>query len=145
MTPYFLPEERIVTALALAAMRGVEVDIVIPRQSNQPLVDRATRANVGPLLQAGCRIWRGPPPFEHSKLMVVDDNWALIGSANWDMRSFRLNFEMNVEVTHDALAKTLATHIEARFGDRLTAAELARRPLPTRLLDAAIRLLLPYL
>ena len=145
MTPYFLPDDRIVTALCLAAMRGVRVDIVIPRRSNHRLVDFATRANVGPLLQAGCHIWRGPPPFEHSKLMVVDETWTLVGSANWDMRSFRLNFEMNLELTQDALAQALTRHIDERTGDRLTAAELARRPLPVRLMDAAVRLMLPYL
>ena len=97
MTPYFLPDERLVTSLTLAAMRGITVDIVIPRRSNQRLVDWATPANIGPLLQEGCRIWFNPPPFDHSKLMVVDSEWCLIGSANWDMRSFRLNFELGVE------------------------------------------------
>ena len=75
-------------------MRGVAVDIVVPAKSNHPLVDWATRANIGPLLDNGVRIWRCPPPFHHSKLMVVDDEWCLIGSSNWDIRSFRLNFEL---------------------------------------------------
>lgn len=145
MTPYFLPEERILTALALAAMRGVEVDIVIPARSNQVLVDLATPANIVPLLHAGCRIWRNPPPFEHSKLMVVDGAWLLVGSANWDMRSFRLNFELDLEITHAGLAATLADYIRTRYRDRITAAELAGRSLPIRLRDAAMRLLLPYL
>ncbi len=145
MTPYFLPDERIVSALALAALRGVAVDVVIPRQSNQVLVDMATRANIGPLLHAGCHIWRGPPPFEHSKLMVVDGEWSLIGSANWDMRSFRLNFELDLAVADPALAETLAGHIAARRQDRVTAAELAARSRPGRVRDAAVRLLLPYL
>lgn len=145
MTPYFLPDERIVTALTLAALRGVEVDVVIPRRSNQPLVDAATRPNITPLIHAGCRIWHNPPPFEHSKLMVVDSAWALVGSTNWDMRSFRLNFELNLEVTQGDLATTLSAYIAEKCADRVTAAELVRRWLPVRLRDAAVRLLLPYL
>ena len=145
LTPYFLPDERIVTALGLAAQRGVVVDVVIPRKSNQRLVDWATRANVGPLLVDGVRIWRNPPPFEHSKLMVVDGLWCLVGSANWDMRSFRLNFELTMEIYDEALAATLEGVIDSRKGDRLTSEFLAARTLPVRLWDAAMRLLLPYL
>ena len=145
MTPYFLPDERMVTALSLAAMRGVEVDVVIPERSNHVLVDCATRANIGPLIHAGCRLWRNPPPFEHSKVMIVDDCWTLVGSANWDMRSFRLNFELVLEVTQGNLAQTLAAHIQERRGSRITAADLARRGSLGRLRDAALRLLLPYL
>ena len=145
MTPYFLPDERVVTALSLAAMRGVEVDVVVPSRSNELFVDPAMRANIGPLLQAGCRVWRNPPPFEHSKIMVVDECWALIGSANWDMRSFRLNFELDLQVTGGGLARTLAEYVAARSKDRLGSAELAQRHFPGRLRDAACRLLLPYL
>jgi cardiolipin synthase A/B len=96
MTPYFLPDERMVTALSLAAMRGVTVDIVLPEISDHTLVDWALQANSGPLLTDGVHIWRNPPPFNHSKLMVVDDAWCLIGSSNWDIRSFRLNFELSM-------------------------------------------------
>ena len=145
MTPYFLPDERLVTALALAAMRGIAVDVVIPERSNHRVVDWATRANVGPLLDAGVRIWRNPPPFDHSKIMVIDGSWCLIGSANWDMRSLRLNFELNVEVYQSDIAETLCTLMHAKRGTRLTTEELNRRRAPIRLLDAGFRLLLPYL
>ena len=145
MTPYLLPDERLITALALAAMRGVAVDIVVPAHSNHRVVDWAMRANIGPVLQAGVRVWRNPPPFDHSKIMVVDGTWCLIGSANWDMRSLRLNFELNVEIYHDALAERLCALMHANRGTPLTLAELDRRMLPVRLLDAAFRLLLPYL
>ena len=80
-TPYFLPDERLVTALVLASMRGVQVDIVLPLRNNHIVVDWALHAGVAPLLRQGCRIWRTRPPFDHSKLMVVDDEWCLIGSA----------------------------------------------------------------
>ena len=145
LTPYFLPAEPLIIALSLAAMRGVAVDIVIPDRSNHRLIDWATRAHVGPLLAAGCRIWRGPPPFDHSKLMVVDDAWCLVGSSNWDTRSLRLNFELNLEVYHADLARRAAAQIDARRGAALTEDDLARRALPARLRDAAVRLAMPYL
>lgn len=144
-TPYFLPDERLTTALAMAAMRGVKVDIILPRQSNHRMVDWATRANIAPLLHEGCRVWLNPPPFDHTKLMVVDGQWSLIGSANWDMRSFRLNFELVVEAYDTALAERLTTIMHANKGLRMTMGDLLARRLPTRLRDAGVRLMLPYL
>jgi cardiolipin synthase len=145
MTPYFLPDERLITALSLAAMRRVAVDLVIPRQSNHSLVDWAARTNSAPLLADGVRIWRSPPPFHHDKIMVVDGEWCLIGSCNWDIRSFRLNFELCMEVYDRDLATTLTTLMERTRGSELTQAELDARSLPTRIRDAAARLMLPYL
>ncbi len=104
MTPYFLPDDRIITALALAAMRGVAVDLVLPDAAitRRRLGDaRAHRAAAG----AGCRVWPHPPPFDHSKLLTVDGIWCFVGSANWDMRSFRLNFEIDLEVYHADLVR----------------------------------------
>ena len=144
-TPYFLPNELITNALALAAARGVAVDIVIPRRTDHRLVDFAARAHVGPLLESGVRIWLDEPPFDHSKALVIDRQWSLIGSANWDSRSFRLNFELNVEVYDTRLAERLDDFIQTKMETRLTPADLDARPLPIRLRDAAVRLLLPYL
>jgi cardiolipin synthase A/B len=145
MTPYFLPDERLITALAMAAMRGVAVDIVIPEKSDHRMVDWATCANIGPLLRDGCRIWRCPPPFRHSKIMVVDGEWCLIGSSNWDMRSFRLNFELCMEVYDRSLAAALTKLMEESRGKRLEPATLDARSLPVQLRDAGTRLMLPYL
>jgi len=145
MTPYFLPDDRLITALTLAAMRGVEVDIIIPERSDHRFVDWATRPNIGPLLKDGARIWLTPPPFRHSKLMVVDGEWCLIGSSNWDMRSFRLNFELCVEVYDRALAGALSEKMRRWRGAALTQADLDRRSLPVQLRDAGARLLLPYI
>jgi cardiolipin synthase A/B len=145
MTPYFLPDDRIITALALAAMRGVGVDIVLPEHSNHPSVDWAMRAHIGPLLTAGCRVWTHRPPFDHSKLMTVDGIWCLVGSANWDMRSFRLNFEINLEVYHSVIVEQVSAKIAANQTARLLQADLDRRSLPSRLRDNAAHLMLPYL
>ena len=145
MTPYFLPDERLTTALALAAMRGVAVDVVIPERSDHRFVDWATHANVGPLLAEGVRVWRCPPPFRHSKILVVDGEWCPVGSCNWDIRSFRLNFELCLEVHDRGLAGQLAALMLACRGSALTQAALDRRPAPVRLRDSAVRLMLPYL
>jgi cardiolipin synthase len=145
MTPYFLPDDRLITALALASLRGVDVSLVVPAHSNKPVVDWATRSQVEPLLSAGCRIWQNPPPFDHSKLMTVDGAWCLVGSANWDMRSFRLNFELNLEAYDPALAGRIDALIAAKQHIPLSAAQLSARPFPVRLLDNGVRLLLPYL
>ena len=145
MTPYFLPDERLATTLALASMRGVAVDVVIPEKSDHRFVDWATRANMGPMLTDGVRIWRCPPPFRHSKIMVVDGEWCMVGSCNWDMRSFRLNFELCLELYDQGLAATLSDLMTQSRGSALTQAELDSRSTPGRLRDAAVRLMLPYL
>jgi cardiolipin synthase A/B len=145
ITPYFLPDDRLITALTLAAMRGVAVDLVIPGKSDHMLVDWATRANIDPLLAEGVRIWRSPPPFHHSKMMIVDNEWCLIGSTNWDMRSFRLNFELCMEVYDRELAANLTALMASLKVAELTRAELDARGFIARLRDAAARLMLPYL
>lgn len=143
VTPYFLPPDPLAMALGLAALRGVQVDLVLPENSNHVILDWARRIPLRPLIEAGCRIWLTPAPFDHSKLMVVDESWSLIGSANWDTRSFRLNFELNVEMHDRALAARLAEIAPA--ARCLTLAELDADPLPARLRNAAARLLQPYL
>lgn len=145
MTPYFLPDERIITALALASMRGVEVDVVLPVSSNHPTLDWGARAHIGPLLAAQCRVWTHEAPFDHSKIMTVDGRWALVGSANWDMRSFRLNFELNIEIYHSALVLQLEQFIAHKQESRLSAEAVQRLSLPTLLRNSAARLMLPYL
>ena len=77
MTPYFLPDERLLTVLAMSAMRGVTIDLVLPKESNHRAIDWARTPNNIPLLDAGVRIWLSEPPFNHSKLMVVDEKWVV--------------------------------------------------------------------
>jgi cardiolipin synthase len=145
ITPYFLPDERLIAALELAAMRGVDVDVVIPENSDHLVMDWAVMAHIAPLLVAGARIWRAPQPFEHSKLMTIDGGWSLIGSANWDQRSLRLNFEINMEIYDHDFSAMLSEKIAARQGDEVTLKALYSRSMPVRLRDRAVRLLLPYL
>jgi cardiolipin synthase len=147
LTPYFLPDNALVTALNLASLRGVRVDIILPGKSNLPYVHWASRAMWWQVLERGCRIWLTPPPFDHSKLMIVDRHWVLLGSANWDARSLRLNFELNVECYNRDLAHDLAAVIEKKLrGARVvTLAEVDARTIPGKLRDAAARLFSPYL
>lgn len=145
MTPYFLPEDRLITALSLAALRGVDVRLVIPTHSNRRMVDWATRSHIAPLLVAGCRIWENPPPFEHSKLMTIDGAWSLVGSANWDMRSFRLNFELNIETYDAGLAQRIDALITSKQRTPVTEASLDARSFLAELIGNGARLMLPYL
>ena len=147
VTPYFLPEEVLLTTLEITALRGVAVDIVLPARSNLPLLDWAMRPQLGRLMRAGCRVHLSPSPFDHSKLFLVDDAWSLIGSTNWDARSLRLNFEYNLEC-HDAqLVQQLDTLVRQRIGQAqaLDAAALERQPLASQLRDRLAGLLSPYL
>ena len=147
MTPYFLPDDAVCQALDVAAMRGVEVDIVLPEQNNLALVGWASTALLWQVLGKGCNVWMSPPPFEHTKLMVVDGSWALFGSGNWDDRSMRLNFEFNVETYDRAVAGQIDRHIAdviARSRPK-TLAEVDDRSLPVRLRDGIARLFSPYL
>jgi cardiolipin synthase len=147
LTPYFLPDNALITALNLAALRGVRVDIILPSKNNLPFVQWASRALWWQVLERGCRLWLTPPPFDHSKLMVVDGHWVLLGSANWDARSLRLNFELNVECYSRAFAQEMDNVIAKKMSAarEVTLAEVDARSLPAKLRDAFARLFSPYL
>jgi cardiolipin synthase len=147
LTPYFLPDNALVTALNLAVLRGVRVDIVLPAKNNLPFVHWASRAMWWQVLERGCHIWLTPPPFDHSKLMIVDGHWVLSGSANWDARSLRLNFELNVECYGREFAHEMASVLGKKLhrAHEVTLAEVDGRALPAKLRDAAARLFSPFL
>jgi cardiolipin synthase len=147
VTPYFLPDSSLITSLCVAAMRGVSVDIVLPEKNNLTLVQWASMAVVGELVERGCRVWFSPPPFDHTKLMLVDELWSLIGSTNWDPRSLRLNFEFNVECYDAALAKRLGDFAQKKIDASrgLSLADIHGRNLAVKLRDGVARLASPYL
>lgn len=147
VTPYFLPDQATIAALGVAALRGVAVDIVLPERVNIPFVKWAASAQLWQVLRPGCRVYYTPLPFDHTKLMLVDSEWVLLGSSNWDPRSLRLNFELDVECHDPQLAAQLETIVESRIrgGRRITLDEMdARRPL-TKIRDGLARLFSPYL
>ncbi len=147
MTPYFLPDAALIGALNTCALRGVEVDILVPAKNNLRLVAWASMAQMWQVLEWGCRVWLTPPPFDHSKLLVVDRAWSLVGSANWDPRSLRLNFELGLECYDADLAMALSNMIDQKRDQSrsLTLDEVNRRRLPVKLRDGMARLFSPYL
>jgi len=124
VTPYFLPDDPLLAALAVAAKRGLEVDLILPANGNLRIMNWAMEHGLDNAHLDGVRIWRSGLPFDHSKLFVVDRCWSFIGSVNWDARSLRLNFEMNVEIYDEALAEEL----EAMAAERIDSASPWRRP-----------------
>lgn len=147
VTPYFLPEATLAAALNTASIRGVTVDIVLPEHSNLPFVHWAMMGQIRQVLTYDCRVWLTPKPFDHAKLMVVDDAWVFVGSSNWDPRSLRLNFEFNLECFDRTLAQDLSARVDARIrrAHPLTRGDVDERPLPERLRDGIARLGMPYL
>jgi cardiolipin synthase len=139
LTPYFLPDPGLI--------RGVEVRIVLPAHVNIVPVQWAAAAQLWQVLRPGCRVFLSPKPFDHSKLMVVDRHWALFGSTNWDPRSLRLNFELDVELYCATCASALDDHAQARIAEsrEVSLAELDGRPLGMKVRDGLARLLSPYL
>ncbi len=147
MTPYLVPPPALLSALQAAALRGVDVCILLPQRSDQAWMDGATRHLLWQLLLNQVQVrWR-PPPFAHSKLLIVDDYYLHFGSANMDTRSLRLNFEAVVEVYGRELAATLARHFETERARSRAASidQLNRRSLAARLRDAFCWLFTPYL
>jgi cardiolipin synthase len=147
LTPYFLPNASLIQALNVAAMRGVNVEIYLPSTNNIAVVQWAATAQLWQLLEKGCHIYYTSPPFDHTKLMIVDGIWSLIGSMNWDPRSLRLNFEFNVECYNEQLAQSLNEIVDkkVRTAREVTLDEINRRGFPVRLRDGLARLLTPYL
>ena len=147
MTPYFLPPRELSNALISAALRGVDVRVILPAVNNLPYVHRASRHIQPDLIRKGVRIFFQPPPFAHTKLLLVDKYYALIGSANLDPRSLFLNFELNMEVfdtvfhacMHEYFLDVLSRSTEA------TAEYYTHRHMPCRLFDAAFWIFSPYL
>jgi cardiolipin synthase len=147
MTPYFVPPRELIPPLQAAALAGVDVAVILPARNNLPYVHRATRHMLWELLQRDVHVYYQPSPFVHSKLFYVDDYYAQIGSANFDARSLRLNFELNVEIFDRATVTELARHFEAvrARSVRVTLADVDSRPLVTKAVDGMAWLFSPYL
>jgi cardiolipin synthase len=147
MTPYFLPSREIISELQVAALRGVEVEIILPSKNNLPFVHWATRNMLWEVLQRGARVFFQPPPFVHSKLFIVDGHYAQIGSANLDPRSLRLNFELVLEIYDKETAGYLEAHVKEcrKRSKETTLEEMDSRPIPVRIRDATAWLFSPYL
>ncbi|MEM9302613.1 MAG: phospholipase D-like domain-containing protein [Pseudomonadota bacterium] len=147
MSPYFLPTADLVSAMATAALAGVRVTVILPSDNNLPFVQWAMQAVIPRLQAQGIRFWVQPPPFSHAKLFLVDEEYALVGSANIDARSLRLNYEIGLEIHDAACTGQLVEYFDrARAsGYEIKRETLANRRLPWRVRDGAAWLMSPYL
>ncbi len=147
VTPYFVPTTPVVSAIVMAALRGVEVNVILPGKLDLPYMRWVADAYLWQLLEHGVRVYRRKPPFVHSKLIVVDDRATLLGSSNMDPRSFRLNFEFNVEVYDSVMSAQLANWLSGLVAesDEVTLSDIDGRPGHVRFRDGLVKLLSPYL
>ncbi|MEY3219645.1 MAG: hypothetical protein RIT27_1002 [Pseudomonadota bacterium] len=116
-TPYFVPDSTMLLALEAAAYRGVEVTILVPAELDMPLTLWAGRSYYRDLLLSGVDIYEYQAGMMHSKVVIVDDTWGMVGSANMDIRSFRLNFETSVFLYNQDLAKQLEDNFQTMLQD----------------------------
>ncbi|HEY2255054.1 MAG TPA: cardiolipin synthase [Variovorax sp.] len=144
-TPYFVPGEPALMALTGAALRGVDVRLLVPRRSDSLIVSAAARSYYDELIAAGVKVWEYKARMLHSKTLVVDDNCAIVGTANFDNRSFRLNFEVCAVVYGSTLAEPLVAQFEADLQNASPVHTDRHQPFLRRLGDSFARLFSPLL
>ncbi len=144
-TPYFVPDESVTDALRIAALSGVDVRIMIPCKPDHPFVYWATLSFVGDLLDAGVRAYTYDDGFIHAKTIVIDGKAGSVGSANWDVRSFRLNFEANAFFYDAAVGAALAKAFEEDLAvsTEITPENYRARPRRVRFKESVSRLFSP--
>jgi len=147
MSPYFIPDGAILGLLRTASRSGVRVRLLLPRRTDHRFMAWAARAYLAELVDCGVEVWEVSQDFVHAKLAVVDGHWVMFGSANLDNRSFRLNFEFNVEAWSPDLARKVLTYMNRYQGRarRLTRKILRREPVGVRLRNQAVKLFSPFL
>lgn len=146
-TPYFVPDDATLTALVSAAMRGVDVRLLLPRQGDSLVVTAAARSYYDTILAAGVRVYEYLPTMIHAKTMVVDEDVAIIGTANLDNRSFRLNFEIALAIYSPDKARDLAEQFreDVKSAKEIRAHSRDKLPLRWRAAEAGARVLSPLL
>ncbi len=146
-TPYFIPDVSFFDAIQIAALSGIDVRIMIPNKPDHPFVYWATYSYVGQLLKAGARVYHYDKGFIHAKMIVVDDEVASVGTANIDVRSFNLNFEVNAFIYDRYLAHNLAEIFETDIFDstELTIETYDSRSNVVKFKESISRLLSPIL
>lgn len=146
-TPYFFPPEGMLDALHAAAIRGVDVRVMISEKSDIPIVQKASRSFIKDLLKSGVKVYFYNKGFMHSKLMIFDDSLTLIGSANFDARSFEQNFEVEAfiydsDVTNEAIDIFVE---DQRNSEQQYLREWIKRPVTKRFIESLLRLFAPLL
>ena len=144
-TPYFVPGEAAIMALTSAALAGLDVRLLVPKRSDSVLTTLAARSYFDTLVEAGVKVHEYGPRMLHTKALLIDDHMVLVGSANFDHRSFRLNFEVSMLLDGEELAAELEQHLEGEFENAPEVRAGSKRPLRHRLPEALARLLSPLL
>jgi cardiolipin synthase A/B len=141
-TPYFIPDVSVMTALRIAALSGVDVRIMIPSKADQPFVHWASLSNVGELLEAGVRAFGYNDGFLHAKTVTIDDYVTSVGTANWDLRSFKWNFETNAVIYDRGFGEKYRRIFEddMRHCTEITKESYAARSRATRFKESTCRL-----
>ncbi len=146
-SPYFIPDEDILTALKVAALSGLDVRLLIPKHPDKKIVYYASRSYFPELLDAGVKVYEYEKGFLHCKIIIVDYELASIGTANMDMRSFHLNFEVNAFLYRTGSTQTLVNEylIDIDNSKAIVKEEFSRRPFYKKLFESTARLLSPLL
>lgn len=144
-TPYFVPTEAALFALTSAALRGVDVRLLVPRLSDSRLVTAAARSYFDELMRAGVRIWEYTSRMLHSKTMVIDEGFAMVGTANFDARSFRLNFEVCAAIYSLDMNREMARQFETDLSASEPVHQERKLRFFDKLFEASARLLSPIL
>lgn len=147
VTPYFVPTPDLLRGLRCAALRGVDVRIILPAKNNHFYAGWASHAYYEGLLQAGVRLFHRTHPFLHAKALLVDSRLSIIGTANWDVRSLRLNYETSMMLYDPAFADTLKQVIleDLSASEEITLTAWRERPAWHRFIENACNLLSPVL
>ena len=146
-TPYFLPNESIMNAIQSAALSGVEVKLMIPYRSDEKMSYEASMSYMGSILKAGVEVYQYTKGFIHSKTLVIDDEIAIIGSANIDLRSFEQNFEVSAFIYNEQHSKHLKELFmsDMKVSKKLSYFKWSNRPRHRKIIQALARLLSPIL
>lgn len=146
-TPYFIPDKSLLDALRVACLSGVEVNIMIPDKPDHPFVYWATISHIGELLPVGANVYIYSNGFIHSKTLVVDEEISSVGTANIDVRSFRLNFEVNAFLYDENISKELTAIFkeDIKLSKLLTFDEYGKRGVNIKFKESISRLLSPIL
>ncbi len=146
-SPYFLPNQAILTAIKVAALGGVDVRVMIPSRSDSKIVYWATRSYISELLDAGIKVYLYNKGFNHSKVIMIDGRFSSVGTANMDMRSFEDNFEVSAIMYDGEIAAELERYFaeDLRYSQLLDRAQWKLRPRKHKVYEALARLLSPLL
>lgn len=146
-SPYFIPDEPILRALECAALRGVDVRIIVPQKSDVILARQAAISHFAGLISVGVKVYEYKPSMLHAKTLIIDDMLSIVGSANMDIRSFRLNFELNALILDAEIASSLNEkfHQDLQKSKYIDPVVFSKRGIRKRIIERIVRLLSPLL